>query len=58
MGFALTPEAQGTRLEVWIDYDIAVRPLGRWLATLLSDFYARWCVRRMIEDAVNAFAAP
>jgi hypothetical protein len=57
MGFAIAPDAQGTRLEVWIDYDVANRPLGRLLASLLSAAYARWCVRRMVGDAVTAFKA-
>jgi hypothetical protein len=58
MGFALSPEAQRTRLEVWIDYDISPRPLGCLLATWLSALYARWCIRRMVGDAVAAFQQP
>jgi hypothetical protein len=55
MGFALAPASQGSRLEVWIDYVVARRPLWRWLAALLAAAYARWCVRRMVLDAVKAF---
>jgi hypothetical protein len=55
MGFALAPAPAGSRLEVWIDYAVARRPLWRWLAALLAMAYACWCVRRMVSDAVKAF---
>ena len=57
MGFALAPEGLRTRLEVWIDYDISPRPLGRLLAAALSALYARWCVRRMLGETAAAFAS-
>ncbi len=55
MGFELTPERDGTRLQVWIDYDLPRRGWGR-RAPALAAFYARWCVRRMVTDAVEHFA--
>jgi hypothetical protein len=58
MDFALAPAPRGFRLEVWIDYVVARRPLWRWLAALLAAAYARWCVRQMVADAVKAFPAP
>lgn len=54
MGFELTPVSGATVLRVWIDYDLAPRGLGR-LIPGLANIYARWCVRRMAEDACSKF---
>jgi hypothetical protein len=53
MGFDIEPKDGGSRLKVWIDYDLG-RGLGRWLPAL-AGIYARWCVDRMVEDAVAIF---
>lgn len=57
MGFEIAPDGDGSRLRVWIDYDRPARGTGRWLGLLLGASYARWCVGRMVSDAVDAFAA-
>lgn len=56
MGFEITDDAAGSRLRVWIDYAL---PAGGWAKRLpaLADVYARWCVRRMVSDAVQHFAS-
>jgi len=54
MGFEVTPVSGRTALRVWIDYDLPPRGPGRVIPAL-ADFYARWCVRRMVEDARSTF---
>ena len=56
MGFAITEEGAGSRLSVWIDYALPSRGWARWLPAL-AGLYARWCVRRMVIDAVQHFAS-
>jgi hypothetical protein len=54
MGFEITPEAIGSRLRVWIDYQPSARGLGHW-APQLGDLYANWCVERIADDAKLAY---
>ena len=54
MGFELAPESSGSRLRVFIDYDLASDGL---LARWLGPAYARWCTGRMARDAAAAFSA-
>jgi hypothetical protein len=55
MGFTVQPELSGSRLEVHIDYDLPNGLLAGRLGRLLGGFYARWCTRRMVADAVAHF---
>ena len=55
MGFTVQPEMSGSRLEVSIDYALPNGFLARRLGRLLGGFYARWCTRRMVNDAVAHF---
>jgi len=55
MGFNLTAEGKGARLQVWIDYHLPSRAALRWLGWLLGPAYAGWCVRKMVEDARRGF---
>lgn len=56
MGFQITPlAADRSRLKVFIAYDRPVSFFGAILAPLLAPMYARWCVQRMIDDAVTHF---
>lgn len=49
MGFEIS-ESQGiSTLRVFIDYDLPPRKLP--FAKRLADAYARWCTRRMAQDA-------
>lgn len=54
MGFEISAEDAGSRLRVWIDYEPGARGLGLW-APSFGEMYARWCVDRMVEDALEAF---
>lgn len=55
MGFTIDPVADGSRLVVFIEYELPARGVGRWLGALLGRSYAAWCTRRMAEDARAAF---
>jgi hypothetical protein len=54
MGFEIAPEAEHSRLRLFIDYDDAPPP-WRWLGRLIAPAYARWCVESMANGAVAAF---
>ena len=55
MGFACQPFEKGTRLLVWIGYDLPKSVGGALFGALLAPAYARWCVRRMLADAAATF---
>lgn len=57
MGFEVRPEPEGSRLRVFIDYELPERPPARWLGRLFAHGYARWCTERMLRDAVRHFGA-
>lgn len=56
MGFEIADEGTGSRLRVWIDYGLPDRGWGRRVPALAA-LYARWCVGRMVSDAVQHFTA-
>ena len=58
MGFDLVPVADATKLRVVIDYALPDAGPGRLLGRLFGPTYARWCTRRMVDDAVEQFSAP
>lgn len=53
MGFEVSPRGGAALLRVYIDYTLPEK--RRWLGQLFGGFYARWCVRRMVHDAVLHF---
>lgn len=55
MGFEIEAEGTGSRLNVFIDYDLPLWP-SRLLGLIAGRFYARWCVTSMARDAVRRFA--
>jgi len=55
LGFELSPDGAGSRVRIFIDYDLPARPPALWLGMLLGRFYARWCTGRMAKDAVTHF---
>jgi hypothetical protein len=58
MGFEITPLAPDRcRVRVFIEYRRPQSLAGRLLAPLFAPIYARWCVRRMAEDAKVRFGA-
>ena len=48
MGIEITPEAAGSRLRVYIDYELPTGWASYWLGLLFGGFYARWCVDQML----------
>lgn len=56
MGFDVTPRGFDSVLRVFIDYALPISPLQRLLSRVFSGYYARWCTRRMVDDAVQHFA--
>ena len=57
LGFELSTEGQGSRLRVFIDYELPRKGAGRLLGRYLGASYARWCTERMASDAAARFAA-
>ena len=57
LGFELTSEGDLSQVRIFINYDLPATRLGSWLGWLLGGLYARWCIRRMADDAVKHFAA-
>lgn len=56
MGFESIAAQGGRQLKVFIEYDDPRSGMSRVLGKLLGAAYARWCVRRMVEDAIARFA--
>jgi hypothetical protein len=55
MGFEITPLGKSSQLRIFINYTLPRGP-SRILGWLLSGMYARWCVTRMLSDAIRHFA--
>ena len=58
MGFELRPRGAHSELRVFIEYELPQGRVARGLGRLFSGVYARWCTRRMAEDAAKYFASP
>jgi hypothetical protein len=56
LGFRIHPRDSGSRLTVWIDYDLPDR--RKWLGRLGGPAYAGWCVRQMMRSAVSHCGRP
>lgn len=54
MGFEVEPREGGSRVRLWIDYELPSRGPARWLGRLLGGVYARWCTARMLPAAARA----
>jgi hypothetical protein len=57
MGFELLPRGSDSALRVFIEYALPAQAPARWLGRLFGGYYARWCTRRMVDDAVEYFAS-
>jgi hypothetical protein len=55
MGFDIEPKGVGSRLRVFIEYDLPAWP-WRLLGLIAGRFYARWCVGAMANGAARQFA--
>ena len=58
MGVEIRPEKQGSRLRVFIAFDLPTGITGYWLGRLFSGAYAKWCVRQMLEGVVMHLIGP
>jgi hypothetical protein len=58
MGFDVTPKEEVCSFRVFIEYALPDEAPARWLARLFGSYYARWCTRRMVDDAVASFSSP
>jgi hypothetical protein len=56
MGFEVTDLGHESALRVFIEYSLPAMLPARWLGLALGGWYAKWCVDRMLEDAVRYFA--
>lgn len=54
MGIEIQPADSGSRLRVFIDYDLPTTNI--WLGKLFSRMYAKWCVRQMLKGARDYFS--
>lgn len=57
MGFNIEPQADISRLLVFIDYALPEGLITRWLGRVVGGLYAQWCTNRMAKDAAAHFAA-
>lgn len=57
MGFEVTGRGGKSDLRVFIDYALPSAWPQRWLGRAFGGYYARWCVRSIVSDAVHQFAS-
>ena len=55
MGFEIIAENEGSRLKVFIDYELPATLSMRWLGYLFGGMYTKWCVRQMLQSARQRF---
>ena len=53
MGVKISAEGAGSRLSVFIDYDLPAGPVTHWLGVCFAGLYARWCVRQMLTGVAD-----
>ena len=56
MGVEITPDTRGSRLRVFIDYDLPTGSVTHWLGLLFAGVYANWCVTQMLAGASSHFS--
>lgn len=57
MGLELSPSDSGSRIRVYIRYNLPVRWFSRLLGMMFGGVYGRWCTRKMVDDARKHFAS-
>jgi hypothetical protein len=57
MGFDIAARGDASLLRVFIEYALPSRGVARWLGRAFGPAYARWCTRRMVQDAVARFSS-
>lgn len=56
IGVQITPVRDGSRMRVFIDYELPKGWLSYSLGFLFGRFYAKWCINQMLEGVVEKFA--
>ena len=56
MGVEIRPDGRGSRVRVFIDYELP-KGVTLWLGWVFGDFYAKWCVRQMLAGTSDRFGA-
>jgi hypothetical protein len=56
MGFEIEEVGPASRLRVFIEYDHPTSLVGGVLGAFFAPMYARWCVKRIADDAKRTFA--
>ena len=51
MGYDIAPQSGGSQFRVFIDYALPEVGPARLFGRMLGGIYARWCTRRMVNDA-------
>ncbi len=54
MGVGIAPEAGGSRVKVFIDYQLPTGWVTYWLGRLFGRFYAKWCVDQMLAGVAGS----
>lgn len=55
LGFEIAPDKNNSRLTIFIDYELSKSAKTYLLGILFGEFYAKWCVRQMINGVSNEF---
>ena len=55
MGFELAPRGKGSLLRVFIEYALPEKRFAHGLGRWFGRYYARWCTRQMVDEAVKHF---
>ena len=58
MGVEVRPETNGSRVRVFIDFDLPTGLVTYWLGRLFGLRYAKWCVRQMLQGVLKHFNVP
>lgn len=55
LGVEIEPEESGSRVRVFINYELPNGSAAYWLGRLFGPFYAEWCVDQMLTGVARAF---
>jgi hypothetical protein len=55
MGVEISSDGNGSRLRVFIDYQLPGGSFSRWLGGCFAGLYARWCVKQMLTGVADRF---
>ena len=56
LGFEVRPDADRSTVRIFIDYSLPQTGSARVLGRLFGGWYAKWCVRQMLDDVTAHFA--